>query len=300
MFDNQTIGENITVELKMNATKEPLVEDNVTNALIIFCYSVIIVVSLCGNVLVCKVAFGSKDMRSTTNMLIASLACSDIVMTAFNVPFNVARILLLDWPFGKFLCFFVPFIQTACVYVSTFTMTVIALHRLWTVTQRRTTHTFSAKKLWFTVLTIWLLAASLSLPHSVFNRVKEVVISDQTLVRCRVDFPKLNFDFNFPLFLSLEVFITQYLLPLSVTLVVYIKIGSIISKQGKLIGKLSDEKKRKQSEAKRRRIFMLALAVATFATCWFPINFYHLLVDFKVMKHRKPLFLIVSLFIYIT
>jgi G protein-coupled receptor 83 len=294
MFDNQTTGENITVELNLNATKEPLVEDNVTNALIIFCYSLIIVVSLCGNVLVCKVAFGSKDMRSTTNMLIASLACSDIVMTAFNVPFNVARILLLDWPFGRVLCFLVPFIQTACVYVSTFTMTVIALHRLWTVTRKRTTHTFSAKKLWFTVLTIWLLAATLSLPHSAFNRVKKVIIYGQTLVRCRVDFPKLGF--NFPLILSLEVFITQYLLPLSVTLVVYIKIGFIISKQGKLIGKLSDEKKRKQSEAKRRRIFMLALAVATFATCWFPINFYHLLVDFKVTNHRKPVFLIVSLF----
>ncbi len=82
MFDNQTTGENITVELNLNATKEPLVEDNVTNALIIFCYSLIIVVSLCGNVLVCKVAFGSKDMRSTTNMLIASLACSDIVITS--------------------------------------------------------------------------------------------------------------------------------------------------------------------------------------------------------------------------
>ena len=53
----------------------------VRNALIIIFYSVIILVSLTGNSLVCKVAFGSKEMRTITNLLIASLACSDIVMT---------------------------------------------------------------------------------------------------------------------------------------------------------------------------------------------------------------------------
>jgi hypothetical protein len=278
MLANESIGENMTIDLdlnKINSTNPSLTEDSVSTVLIIFFYSLIVVVSLVGNLLVCKVAFGSKDMRTTTNMLIASLACSDIVMTAFNIPFNVARILLLDWPFGKILCFLVPFIQTACVYVSTFTMTVIAIHRFIVLRKRTTSRTFSCLRLIAIVIIIWLLAATLSLPHSAFNRVKEVLIYGQNLVRCRVDYPKLGF--NFPLFLSVEVFITQYLLPLSVTLVVYIKIGFIISKQGKLIGKLSDERKRKQSEAKRRRIFMLALAVVTFATCWFPINCYHLL-----------------------
>ncbi|KAH9409122.1 neuropeptide Y receptor [Tyrophagus putrescentiae] len=51
------------------------------NALIITCYSLIILVSLTGNLLVCRVAFGTREMRTTTNLLIASLACSDIVMT---------------------------------------------------------------------------------------------------------------------------------------------------------------------------------------------------------------------------
>ena len=240
----------------LNATqnRSTLYVETVSAPAVMACYSLIIVVSLCGNIIVCKVAFGQKDMRTTTNMLIASLASSDIVMTAFNIPFNVARILLADWPFGQILCFLVPFIQTACVYVSTFTMTVIALHRLWTVTQKRTTHIFSASKIVMTVMVIWLLASTLSLPHSAFLKLKEVDLNGVTVIRCRQDHPK--FDFNFQLFLSLEVFITQYLLPLSITMIVYIKIGFIISKQGKLIGKLSDERKRRQSEAKRRRILM--------------------------------------------
>ena len=90
-----------------------------------------------------------------------------------------------------------------------------------------------------------------------FQRLKQVKVNDQDVIRCRIDYPKFLLEsFNFSLFLSLEVLITQYLLPLSITMVVYIKIGFIISKQGKLIGKLSDERKRRQSEAKRRRILM--------------------------------------------
>jgi hypothetical protein len=123
----------------------------------------------------------------------------------------------LDWPFGSVLCFLVPFIQTSCVYVSTFTMTVIAVHRWWTVTKRTTSRTFSCAKLKVVVIIIWLLAAILSLPHSIFNEIKQVNIYGKNVNRCRVTYPKLHFDF--PLFLSVEVFITQYLTPLLITLV---------------------------------------------------------------------------------
>ena len=93
--------------------RKPLsAEDLLRNVIVILSYSVIIVVSLCGNLLVIKViAFGKKKMLTTTNILIASLAVSDIVMTTFNIPFNVARLLMDHWPFGAFMCVAVPFVQ---------------------------------------------------------------------------------------------------------------------------------------------------------------------------------------------
>lgn len=171
-----------------------------------------------------------------------------------------------------------PLIQYSCVYVSTFTMTLIALHRLWTVRQRRSSvGKTSGTKVALTVLAIWLVALTLSLPHAAFNRVKDkkfnvrfkifyrdlISISfwqGRILTRCMVRYPHVNF--NFPLLLTVEVFFTQYLLPLSITLVVYVKIARVIARQGQLICKLSDEKKRRQSEQKRRRIFMLAYVLS--------------------------------------
>lgn len=198
----------------------------------------------------------------------------------------------ISWPFWSALCILAPLIQYSCVYVSTFTMTLIALHRLWMVRQRsQTIGKSSWRKVAMMVFSIWLVALTLSVPHASFNRVREKQYYGRLLYRCKIQYP--NVSFNFPLMMTVEVLITQYLLPLSITLIVYVKIGLVISRQGALICKLSDERKRRQSEAKRRRIFMLALAVATFATCWAPINLYVLLVDMGLVGFHQAAFIMV-------
>ena len=50
-------------------------------------------------------------------------------MTIFNIPFTVLDIILKNWIFGPFFCTLVSFVQANSVYVSSFTMAVIALNR---------------------------------------------------------------------------------------------------------------------------------------------------------------------------
>lgn len=182
----------------------------IKNLIVIIFYSIIVCVSLCGNLLVLRVVFGKKKMRTTTNLLIASLALADVLTTTLNIPFNVARFLLFNYPFGKILCILVPFIQVCCVYVSTLTMGVIAIHRFWTITgfnsQSKSISTF---KLGTVILMVWIIAGGLALPHSVFNKIVPTVYKNESYNRCRVVYPKLNFDF--PFWLSIEAFFTQYL-----------------------------------------------------------------------------------------
>ncbi|CAG2119304.1 unnamed protein product, partial [Medioppia subpectinata] len=136
------------------------------------------------------------------------------------------------------------------------------------------------------IAVIWLLAFLLSLPHSVYNEIKQVHYNGRMLTRCRVTYPALNI--NFRLLFTVEIFLTQYLGPLLVTTLLYVKIGAIVSKQGKVSVTVCNVRRRLQSEAKRRRILMLALVVIVFAVCCYiklPLNGYYLLVDFKVIKH---------------
>lgn len=83
--------------------------------LIIAFYFSIVIVSMFGNLLVCYVVFKRKRMRISTNLLMTNLTLSDLLMTVINIPFNIARILLDEWPFGSILCIVVPLIQVTSV-----------------------------------------------------------------------------------------------------------------------------------------------------------------------------------------
>ncbi len=48
---------------------------------------------------------------------------------------------------------------------------------------------------------------------------------------------------------------------------------------------------KRRADQKRRRIMMLVLVVAVFATCWMPINLYHLSADLHLIEHNYKIFL---------
>lgn len=58
-------------------------------ALLIVAYSVIIVISLFGNVVVCHVVIKNKRMHSVTSLFIMNLAIADILITLLNTPFTL-------------------------------------------------------------------------------------------------------------------------------------------------------------------------------------------------------------------
>lgn len=193
----------------------------IRNIVITFSYSLIVVVSLCGNILVCKTIW-SKTPHNSTNVLIANLAFSDILMTIFNIPFTVVDILLTDWIFGEMLCILVPLIQACCVYVSAFSMLVIAINRWRSIYQAKYRHRnrvgFGGSiytKLIFVIALIWILAAIHSIPHTIFNEVVPVITEGpkkEVLRRCVTVFP--NFLTNSQLWITIITFMTQYLIPL--------------------------------------------------------------------------------------
>ncbi|GIY64683.1 substance-K receptor [Caerostris extrusa] len=111
-------------------------------------------------------------MRSSTYVFIANLALSDFMMTVLNIPFNVARILLNDWPFGSFMCSFVPLVQITSVYVSTFTMTCIAVDRYRIISKPLEPRLRSIQTIKMLVLVVVLFAICW-LPLNTFNLIRE-------------------------------------------------------------------------------------------------------------------------------
>lgn len=61
-------------------------------ALLIVAYSVIIVISLFGNVVVCHVVIKNKRMHSVTSLFIMNLAIADVLITLLNTPFTLVSL----------------------------------------------------------------------------------------------------------------------------------------------------------------------------------------------------------------
>lgn len=105
--------ENMTYEELIELLNTRKGDDNskiLQNYLISGLYALIVLVSFFGNLLVVFVCL--KNITKT-NALILSLSTSDLLMTVFNIPFNVVRLLKEDWPFGRFMCISVPFVQVS-------------------------------------------------------------------------------------------------------------------------------------------------------------------------------------------
>lgn len=93
-------------------------------------YSIVFVIALLGNGLVCFVVQTSPRMKTVTNYFIVNLAVGDILMTLFCVPFSFVSMLVLRyWPFGAVMCKVVNFSQAVSVLVSAYTLLAISIDR---------------------------------------------------------------------------------------------------------------------------------------------------------------------------
>ncbi|GFY58532.1 probable G-protein coupled receptor 83 [Trichonephila inaurata madagascariensis] len=241
--------------------------------IIIIFYSLIIVISIFGNVLVCNIVAQNRKMRSSTYVFIANLALSDFLMTVLNIPFNVARILLDHWPFGSFMCSFVPLVQVTSVYVSTFTMTCIAVDRYRIISKPLEPRLRSMQAIKI-IACIWVLALLLSLPHAIFNKI-DTVFTYRHLVRCRAVYPP-----DISRWITVTAVSTQYVLPLSITGVLYYLIISQVWSRNSL-GVVTEKQRIIQAKAKKKTIKMLVVVVILFAVCWLPLNTLNILREFN-------------------
>ncbi|XP_054165787.1 G-protein coupled receptor 83-like [Oppia nitens] len=257
-------------------------DDNYT---VIIIYGIIVLISLFGNLLVCFVIMKNKTMRTKTNILMANITISGLMITVFNIPFNIARILLNDWPFGVVLCKLLPAIQVTSVYVSTFTMTIIAIDRYQAINTRFYRRISNVLPISITIKIIWIFAAIFSTPELIFNKLVDFKLIGQT--RCNTVYPSPSAIIS--QLITVLTFSTQYLIPLAITTGAYVKIINKICR--KYRHRTNDIQKRiKRTDQKI--IKMLAFVVIVFAICWLPLNLFHIYSDFSkdIIRYDSILF----------
>lgn len=154
-------------------------------------------------------------------------------------------------------------------------MTIIAIDRYQAIINPLHRRLSTSVPIIVIILIIWLTSGAFSVPNVAFNRVVEIS-GHKTLYRCRALYPSSQRTYR--QIITMFTFLTQYVIPLSVTAFAYIIIS--INIWFKLLATDSDQQKTRE-KSRRRTIKMLAIVVLVFAICWLPLNIFHIYSDFN-------------------
>ncbi|KAM9023069.1 LOW QUALITY PROTEIN: neuropeptides B/W receptor type 1 [Ara ararauna] len=151
-------------------------------------YSVICAVGLTGNTAVIYVILKAPKIKIVTNIFILNLAIADELFTLV-LPMTIADYLLLQWPFGEFMCKLIISIDQYNTFSSIYFLTVMSIDCYLVVvattkSMKMSYRTYRAAKI--VGLCVWSFVTVIILPFTVFAK----IYKEQGLSQCVFVFPQ--------------------------------------------------------------------------------------------------------------
>ncbi|XP_063363490.1 prolactin-releasing peptide receptor-like [Cydia amplana] len=248
-----------------------------------FCifYTVIFVLGLLGNLLVCFVVIRNKAMQTVTNLFITNLALSDILLCIFAVPFTPLYSFRGTWGWGSILCHIMPFAQGCSVYISTLTLMSIAIDRFFVII-----YPFRPRMKIGTCVTvifmIWTFAVTVTMPYALFMTYYEVPGVGKY---CEEMWPSEELRQVFGSITS----IMQFVLPFIVIAFCYTCVSFKLNDRAKAKAAAKNSRKEEIDKYRKRRTNQMLIAMVTiFGLSWLPLNVINLCNDYyKYAIHLK-------------
>lgn len=259
-----------------NSTQTDYIHNRIVQSCFIVIYVLIFVMGIFGNVLVCYVVFRNKLMQSVTNLFITNLALSDILLCILAVPFTPSYTFLRRWIFGTILCHLVPYAQGVSVYISTLTLTSIAIDRFFVII-----YPFQQRMRLIAciaiILVIWMISLMLTFPYGLYMQVAKSNFTGEDEYYCEEDWPE---EYHRKVYGTVTV-ILQFLLPFFVVTFCYICVSIRLNDRAKTKpGAKTTKKEEIDRDRKKRTNRMLIAMVLVFGMSWLPLNVVNVLNDF--------------------
>lgn len=234
----------------------PLKSPIYLQAITITMYTIIIILAVGGNGIVCYIVFQARRMRTVINFFIVSLAFSDICMAIFCIPFTfLANLVFNYWPFGKLMCPIVTYLQVVTVFLSSFTLVAISIDRYVAIVyplRRKLTK----KQAIIVITSIWTVSFLIPIPTAVTSRSHKYVTTPTAPTFCEeilweTETAKLTYN-------SL-LFFLQYVVPLTILIFTYSRI-MFVMRTSRTPGEAMSERDQRMTESKQKVSHELLLA----------------------------------------
>ncbi|XP_068265450.1 histamine H2 receptor [Nyctibius grandis] len=233
------------------------------------CLAILIVITLCGNIIVCLAVTLDRRLRSLTNCIIVSLAITDLLLGVLVLPFSAFYELAKEWPFGSTLCNIYSSLDVMLCTASILNLFMISLDRYFAVTTPlRYTQLVTPFRVAVGLVVIWTVSLMVSfLPiHLGWNTNGTAV--QNTVPNCNKE---CTLEVN-PVYGLVDALLTFYI-PLVVMCITYYRIFKIAREQAKRINHAwccSSNTPMPPMVKEHKATVTLAVVLGAFIVCWFP------------------------------
>jgi len=236
-------------------------------------FSVIVVINLLGNGVVCLVVLRYRGMRAPINYLLVNLAVSDMMVALFITPQYVIK-----WTFhhpngtaGDYMCMFITggnFIWTGGA-VSAFSLVVIAVERYFAVVRPlNKRHRLTTRRLVAIITVGWLYALIFNLPLFFVVRHKDGVD------HCIEHWPKKSLAEAY----TIACFFVFGAIPMGAMVILYVRVLYKLWKSGIQATQISEKAK---IRARLKVTKMVCVVSIMYALCWLPNLVLYMISQFK-------------------
>lgn len=227
---------------------------------------ILIVITLCGNIIVCLAVTLDRRLRSLTNCIIVSLAITDLLLALLVLPFSAFYELSKEWLFGSVFCNIYISLDVMLCTASILNLFMISLDRYIAVTTPlRYCQVVTRSRVAVGLVVIWTVSLMVSfLPiHLGWNTNGTAV--QNTGATCNKECT-LAVNPAYGLFVSLLTFY----IPLVIMCITYYRIFRIAREQAKRINHTWGNTPMPPMVKEHKATVTLAVVLGAFIVCWFP------------------------------
>ncbi|KAJ3592443.1 hypothetical protein NHX12_007570 [Muraenolepis orangiensis] len=169
-----------------------------------------ITVGFLGNAIVCLIVYQKPAMRSAINLLLATLAFSDIMLSLLCMPFTAVTVATADWRFGGVFCRTSIMLYWLFVLEGVSILLIISVDRFLIIVQRQDKLTPHRAKL--LIVASWVLSLCVALPSVVGWRSRAGVagIGGTWAPQCVLGYSESVADRGYTVLLAVAVFFVPF------------------------------------------------------------------------------------------
>jgi len=255
---------------------DALLGDTKVKTIVIAFYVIVILTGFFGNSILFGTILRNKHLHKTTNIFIASLALSDVIICTIDLPLQLQYQLTGTWAYGEWSCRLLSSLFGVPIFLSAFSTAMVAVDRyLLIVHPHRKRMTKKTAKL--IVIALIILSIGLSSPVSVNTQYHVVIIPPLKVNKsyCIEVWSKIS-----AIIYGILLFCVQFILPTVTMLVLYSNVSNALLKKD-LQRNNSSRGRTRRRRRNQRTNRMIVIVVFCFVIQWLPWNIYSLIIHFN-------------------